>query len=589
MSDINISKILEHSKNMQVLYVEDNPEVREQTQKMLENFFDHITIATDGQDGWEKFQQKEFDIIFTDINMPNINGLQMLDKIREKDIEIICIIISAHDEINHFTQSIALGIDGYLLKPIEIKSFMTLLYKSVKKIQLQKEQKDYKSLLEQKIEERTAALQKQLFTDDLTGVGSRYAFLQELSMCSTSCTPTLFLLNIDAFTIYNELYGIEVGNEILIAFAKLLQKFADTHKYQFFRISGDEFVLYHRDASIDLSRSEETINDIFSLLKTQPLYIESIDEFITIGVTIGLSFSNENPLGKADMAMKAAKKSAKKFVTYHPGMDSKADLQKTLYWRRGIESALAEDRVIPFFQPIVDRNQRITKYEALMRIKQYDENNQLKIISPFEFLDIAIKTKQYDALSFRLIQTAIDLMKTKGVSLSLNINLSDIYNHNLIEMLREEIISFNKFNEANSTPENHIILEILENDNIEHYHLLTKKLVQFKQVAAKIAIDDFGSGYSNFSHIIGISPHYLKIDASLIKDIDTNRKSYEMVKAIVQFAKSLHIKTIAEFVSSKEIFDITYALGVDEFQGYYFGKPISIEEIEAKAVADIAL
>jgi EAL domain-containing protein (putative c-di-GMP-specific phosphodiesterase class I) len=156
-------------------------------------------------------------------------------------------------------------------------------------------------------------------------------------------------------------------------------------------------------------------------------------------------------------------------------------------------------------------------------------------------------------------------------------------------MLRNEIISFNKFNTANGTPENHIILEILENDNIEHYHLLTKKLVQFKQVAAKIAIDDFGSGYSNFSHIIGISPHYLKIDASLIKDIDTNRKSYEMVKAIVQFAKSLHIKTIAEFVSSKEIFDITYALGVDEFQGYYFGKPMSIEEIEAKTVADIAL
>jgi diguanylate cyclase (GGDEF)-like protein len=589
MPDIDISKILKESKNMHVLYVEDNAEVRDQTQKMLENFFDHITIATDGQDGWEKFQQKEFDIILTDINMPNMNGLQMLEKIREKDIEIVCIIISAHDENSHFTKSIELGIDGYLLKPIEIKPFITLLYKSIKKIKLQKEQKDYKTLLEQKIEERTAALQKQLFTDDLTGVGSRYAFLQELSMCSATCTPTLFLLNIDAFTIYNELYGIEVGNEILIAFAKLLQKFADAHNYQFYRISGDEFVLYYRDASIDISRSEETINTIFSLLKTEPLYIESIDEFITIGVTIGLSFSNENPLGKADMAMKAAKRSAKRFVTYHPSMDTKADLQKTLYWRRGIESALAEERVIPFFQPIVDRNQRITKYEALMRIKLYDENNQLKIISPYEFLDIAIKTKQYDALSFRLIQTAIDLMKTKGVSLSLNINLSDIYNHDLIDMLRNEIISFNKFNAANGTPENHIILEILENDNIEHYHLLTKKLVQFKQVAAKIAIDDFGSGYSNFSHIIGISPHYLKIDASLIKDIDTNRKSYEMVKAIVQFAKSLHIKTIAEFVSSKEIFDITYALGVDEFQGYYFGKPMSIEEIEAKTVADIAL
>ncbi len=556
---------------------------------MLANFFDHITTATDGEDGWKKYQEDDFDLIITDINMPVLNGLEMLEKIREQDCDIVCIIISAHDETNHFTQSISLGVDGYILKPIQIDSFLTLLYKSVKKIKLFKEQQAYQLSLEKKIEECTAALHKQLYTDDLTGAGSRYAFLEELSTCDDTCTPTLFLLNIDAFTIYNELYGIEVGNEILIAFAKLMRKYADTHQYRFYRIAGDEFVLYHKESAIDINRSEETIDEIFTLLKEHPLYIASIDEYITISVTVGLSFSNENPLGKADMAMKAAKKSAKKFVTYHPGMDTKADLKKTLYWRKEIEQALIENRVVPFFQPIVDRNQNITKYEALMRIKQYDENNKIKIVSPFEFLDIAIKTKQYNALSYRLIQTAIDFMKTKSVSLSLNINLSDIYNHNLIDMLREEIISFNKFNQANGTPQNHIILEILENDNIEHYHRLSKKLVQFKQVAAKIAIDDFGSGYSNFSHIIGISPHYLKIDASLIKDIDTNRKSYEMVKAIVQFAKSLGIKTIAEFVSSQKIFEITYELGIDEFQGYYFGKPMSIEEIEATAVADIAL
>jgi len=588
MAKPDIATLKKYSKDLKLLYVEDNHEVREQTCKMLENFFDKITTAVDGEDGWQKYQRDNFDIIITDINMPTLSGLEMLEKIRKRDYDIVCIIISAHDEISHFTQSIALGVDGYLLKPIEMQPFLTLLYKSVHKIKLYKEQQAYKQSLEEQIIERTAALEKQLYTDDLTNAGSRYAFLEELSTCEEECTPTLFLLNIDAFTIYNELYGIEVGNEILIAFSKLMQEYANTHQYSFYRIAGDEFVLYHKESGININKSEETINEIFDLLKKHPLYIPSIDEYITISVTVGLSFSNENPLGKADMAMKAAKKSAKKFVTYHPGMDTKADLQKTLYWRKEIEQALAEDRVIPFFQPIVDRDQNITKYEALMRIKQY-ENNKIKLVSPFEFLDIAIKTKQYNALSFRLIQSAIDTMKTKGVSLSLNINLSDIYNHNLIDMLREEIISFNKFNQANGTPQNHIILEILENDNIEHYHLLSKKLVQFKQVAAKIAIDDFGSGYSNFSHIIGISPHYLKIDASLIKDIDTNRKSYEMVKAIVQFAKSLSIKTIAEFVSSKAIFDITYELGVDEFQGYYFGKPMSIEEIEATAIADIAL
>ncbi len=589
MADIDIGTLRAHSKDLHILYVEDNTEVREQTQKMLANFFDHITIAIDGQDGWEKFSQQKYDIVFTDINMPNMNGLQMLEKIREEDIETTCIIISAHDEITHFTQSITLGIDGYLLKPISIRPFMNLLYKSVRKIQLHKTQEQYQQKLEREVHERTEALEKKLLLDDLTGAGSRYAFREELATCNPDTTPILLLLNIDGFAIYNELYGIEAGNEILTRFAALFTKFAHTHGYSFYRLSGDEFALYRTSNGIDTTYCEKTVEDIFALLENNPIYVAKIGESVNLSVTVGISFHNESPLEKADIAMKNAKKSSKKFSTYHQGMDNKTDLEKTLYWRREIQQALLEDRVIPFFQPIVNREGTITKYEALMRIKQYDENNQIKIVSPFEFLDIAIKTKQYDALSFRLIQTAINFMKTKGVSLSLNINLSDISNHNLVDMLREEITSFHKFNQANGTPDNHIILEILENDNIEHYHLLSQKLVQFKHASAKIAIDDFGSGYSNFSHIIGISPQYLKIDASLIKDIDKNRKSYEMVKAIVQFAKSLNIKTIAEFVSSEEIFDITYKIGVDEFQGYYFGKPMSIEEIESKAVADIAL
>ncbi len=589
MQTINLKELQKKSKPLHVLYVEDNKEVREQTYKMLSNFFDTITTAVDGDEGFETFRNGHFDIVITDINMPNTDGLKMVEKIREIDSDIVCIVISAHDETNHFTKSIMLGVDGYLLKPIEIKPFLRLLQKSVTKIDMHQQQEAYKTALERKVAERTEALKRQLYTDDLTGIGSRYAFLQELLECENGSTPVLFLLNIDAFTIYNELYGIEVGNEILIAFARELETFAEANGYRVFRISGDEFVLYRKSPSMELEKSEETIRKLFALFKEKPLFIESIEEYIQISATIGVSFSCENPLGKADMAMKAAKKSAKKFATYHPGMDTKADLKKTLYWRRELEQALTEDRVVPFFQPIVDRNGQITKYEALMRIKQYDENGAVRYVSPYEFLDIAIKTKQYDALSFRLIKNAIKYMKQREVSLSLNINLSDIYNPELIKMLREEILSFNRCNLQNGTTQNHIILEILENDNIEHYHLLTDKLVQFKYVAAKIAIDDFGSGYSNFSHIIGISPDYLKIDASLIKDIDTNRKSYEMVKAIVQFAKSLHIKTIAEFVASEKIFKITYDLGVDEFQGYYFGKPLPIEEIEATSEANASI
>ena len=92
-------------------------------------------------------------------------------------------------------------------------------------------------------------------------------------------------------------------------------------------------------------------------------------------------------------------------------------------------------------------------------------------------------------------------------------------------------------------------------------------------MGVKIAVDDFGTGYSNFSYLLELKPDYLKIDGSIIKNIDTNRNSQEIVKAIVSFAKSLHVKTIAEFVCSKEVYEKCLKLGIDEFQGYYLGEP----------------
>ncbi len=573
-----LNEIIKMGRNLSVLYVEDNPEAREQTLKLLKNFFDNITVATNGEEGFQKFRKGSFDLIMTDINMPRLNGLDMLEKIRESDHDVIAIIISAHDETDYFTRSIRLGVDGYLLKPIDLVPMIRLLKKSLQKINMQKELRAYHENLEAQINHHTDALKKSFLTDEMTKINSRYALLQELEN-NRSQFQTIILLNIDDFTIYNELYGMEVGNDILVAFAHKLADFAPRMQYDAYRVSGDEFVLYRAGSTIEKCTCDTTVHQVLQMLEKEPLFIQKIDEHITISVTIGMACEYENPLGRADIALKYAKNNRKKYVLYQENMDNRVDLKKTLYWRKEIKTALVEDRIVPYFQPIVNREQKITKYEALMRILQYDSDHKIKIISPFEFLDIAIKTRLYDDLSYRMISKSIDMMKNRDVSLSLNINLSDINNGRLLEMLQRNIRVFNSFNAGNS--QNHIILEVLENDNIEAYQIVNEKLSQFRNLAVKIAIDDFGSGYSNFSQIIGIAPHYLKIDGSLIRDIDTNPKSYEMVKAIVQFAKSLGIKTIAEFVSSEQIFEITYELGIDEFQGYYFGKPMSIGEIEA--------
>lgn len=146
-------------------------------------------------------------------------------------------------------------------------------------------------------------------------------------------------------------------------------------------------------------------------------------------------------------------------------------------------------------------------------------------------------------------------------------SFKDILNYEFIDYL-DNILEKLKFEDRNR-----LVFEILESENLSDYDFLEEFVLKYKKLGVKIAIDDFGSGYSNFIRIIRLKPDYLKIDGSLIKNIDKDNNSYEIVKSIIAFSKTLNIKTIAEYVHSEEIFNLLLELDVDEFQGYYFGKP----------------
>jgi len=125
---VNIKKVSElrsYTKKLKLLYVEDNEETRNSTLLMLERFFDEIIVAIDGKDGFEKFNKCNPDVIFTDINMPNLNGLQMIDKIKSAiNKKIPILVFSAHDESDYLLKAIKSGVDGYLIKPIEVEQFV---------------------------------------------------------------------------------------------------------------------------------------------------------------------------------------------------------------------------------------------------------------------------------------------------------------------------------------------------------------------------------------------------------------------------------------------------------------------------------
>jgi len=175
----NIGEILVYSKKLTLLYVEDNQLARDATLVILHEFFGEVITAVDGEDGFEKFQEHNIDIIITDINMPRLNGLEMTKKIRSLDKDIPILVLSAYNESGFFMDSIKLGVDGYLLKPIDLTQFMEALKKIVEKLKIMDEV--YLLQQYQDVTDISTIISKTDHTGTITYVNNAYCDLTEYS------------------------------------------------------------------------------------------------------------------------------------------------------------------------------------------------------------------------------------------------------------------------------------------------------------------------------------------------------------------------------------------------------------------------
>ncbi len=441
--------------------------------------------------------------------------------------------------------------------------FITLLNtKTIKRIQL------LNRTLENKVEHRVKQLEHDYLHDTLTGLQNRIALEQALKNEPFS---GLIVIDIDGFRNINELYGMHTGNEILISFAARLQKFTLDKPFVLYRIYSDVFALRATMEYIDLDLYERIVYDLLEYVEQMQLQESHYNDAIKLDVTLGISLESEDALGKAEMALSYAKAHTKKFIAYSKIIDTSKSIKQLLQRKNEIKEAIVSDNFIPVFQPIVNRNREVIKYESLIRMRKVIDGKE-QLVSPYFFLDAAVKTKQYETLTLIMIEKSFQCMHTMQKPFSLNLSFNDMLNEQILDTLKANIEKYQIGSQ--------FTVEVLESENVEDYRIIHDFIRDFKALGIEIAIDDFGSGFSNFTHVFELEPDILKIDGTLIKHIDTDQKSYEFVKSIVQLAKALGIKTLAEFVSSEEIFEITYALGIDYFQGYYFGAPQTYEELQ---------
>ncbi len=450
----------------------------------------------------------------------------------------------------------------YVEENNEIGLISNALHEMQKKIhQYAKEQQDINKHLEDMVHMKTLELQNQLYTNNLTGLPNRLSLIEHTNLYNGS----LAIINIDDFKEINDFYGNSIGDEIIIQLSLELKKILKKQpiKVNLFHLHADEFAL---DIQENISQ-EAFIN----LIETISHHIEKttfhtqgnkIGLRVTIGATYGGKDKVTHILEKADIALKLAKKRRIPYLIYDENFNIEKQYKDNMHWIKNIKSAINDDRIIPYFQPIYDnKTTQLASCESLIRLIDKDGT----VISPYKFLDIAKKSRLYSKLTRIMIQKSCQYFENVACNFSINLSIDDMLDEETIAFLKEQI-AFHKVS-------NKITLEILETEGIENYEEITHFLQEMKTIGCKIAIDDFGSGYSSFEYLLKLNVDYIKIDGTLIKNIDTDENSKIVVETIVDFAKKLGILTIAEFVHSDLVYQTVKELGVDRSQGFYLCEP----------------
>ena len=404
------------------------------------------------------------------------------------------------------------------------------------------------------------SLEYSLTHDYLTELYNRNAFEKDLQGFES---PAILLANIDAFKEINDVYGNDFGNKVLQIFAKLLNSYlASISKKRIYRVGGDEFVIVFE---------ESTTEDVLRIGKNLEEFIAKRNfelEGIHFNLSVSIAVNDKAPLlENADFALKLIKKEVgKRVILYKEDLAIKEKWKNNLKIINIIKSALEEDRVVPYFQPIVNlQTLQIEKYEALVRIVLPSK----EVLSPYVFLDIASKTQYYYEITKRMISKTMKTAKEyPEYRFSINLSMNDIVNSEITDVL------FALF-ETNLEVASRIDIELLETEMMLVDDARIDAFIErLHGYGSKILIDDFGTGYSNFSYFSTLDVDIIKIDASIVKEITTNARKLHMLKSIHNFTSGMDMANVAEFVETKDVALLLKEIGIEYAQGYLFSKPL---------------
>jgi diguanylate cyclase (GGDEF)-like protein len=413
-------------------------------------------------------------------------------------------------------------------------------------------------------------------TDVLTNAVNRRRFNQELAFAldlerATGHPGAVLYMDLDDFKAVNDTLGHAAGDELLISITRCLKERLREQDV-LGRLGGDEFAVLMPGLS-----ANDAADVARSLLRAVREHRVSVqDRAISTTMSVGVALYPEHGttageiLAHADSAMYKVKDSGRNEVAmFDPREDSKANSSSRLRWKVSIADALSNDKFLFYAQPIVDLQTGMNwRHEVLLRMR----DARGRLIAPAAFLGVAERSGFMHDIDYWVSHEAMrlcELLKdAPDAGISFNLSPTALKDEELLRDIEKTLV-------RSQIEPSQVCIEVTEAAAVSDSKQATRFLRRLKNLGARIALDDFGAGFSSFSQLKSLPVDYLKIDGSFIKDLPRSTADQHFVRAIAEVSRGLGMQVIAEFVGDAETVALLREYGIEYGQGYYLGRPVS--------------
>jgi len=577
-------------RSMTVLIVDDVPDNVDLLKTMLsKSGFTHLITAASGKEALQRLRDQtqtpngSVDVVILDIMMPEMDGYEVCRTLRRHeewaDIPVIMVTANATWQEKISRESFDAGATDIMFKPVRRVDLMpriisALALKKERDLRKRREQELETELAERRIME--ARLQHLVSHDDLTGLYNRRRLEQQLEIAVLRARKkqrlsALLYIDLDYFKVINDAEGHITGDSLLIEVANVLRHEIGLNDV-LARVSADEYaVLLENVTEVTALETAERLRKVLD-----DYHYHSNDRTYHIGASIGVALiqpgevtSASEILARADQACYVAKTHGRNVVHLFNKEDTEmVTLRSAIYWVPLIRDALANDKFKLVFQPVLDIKQnQVSHYESLIRMVGSDG----RLITPNHFIPVAEHMGLIHDIDLWVVNRAIDVLQQlppHQSHIAMNINLSSyaFQDKSLLPMLRRKL-------EQTGVQAQRITFEITETAAIANYAQTREMILQLRELGCMFALDDFGAGFNSFRHVKEFPVEYLKIDGSFIRNLAKDTVDQSLVRSMIDIAKTLGKKIVAEFVEDRDALELLYEWGADYAQGYYIGKP----------------